>query len=267
MEEIIDIGDHGFGLLTPAQGDARPECVVLFNAGLIHRSGPQRFHVELARRLSACGYAVFRFDLPGVGDAAMDGALPARRAAARVFDLLQAKIGARAFIVGGICSAADLGWRMAVEDARVRGLLLIDPLAVQGGWQRVGKLWMAMRSPLREWPAKLLRAVRRVRRDADEPQIVAEDYRDWPSEVEFRRQAKALLARGVRILALYTGGVASYLLHPKQVEQTFGDMRGNANLHVAFRPELDHVLYAAADRRSVVELIEGWLAPVEDVAV
>lgn len=267
MEEIIDIGGNRFGLLTRAQGSARPECVVLFNAGLIHRSGPQRFHVDLARRLSASGYDVFRFDLPGVGDAAMDGATSPRLAAARVFDLLQSTIDARSFIVGGICSAADLGWRMAVADPRVVGLLLIDPLAVQGWWRRVGKLWMAMRSPLHEWPAKILRAFRRVQREQEEPEIVAGDYRDWPSEDEFRQQAKALLERGVRILALYTGGVAGYLLHPKQIEQTFGDMSGYDHLRVEFRPELDHVLYAAGDRRSVVDLIDGWLAPAGDGVV
>jgi alpha/beta superfamily hydrolase len=51
---------------TPAQ-DNRP-IIILSNAGLIHRIGPNRIYVKLARLLAEDGYCVLRFDLSGVGD-------------------------------------------------------------------------------------------------------------------------------------------------------------------------------------------------------
>lgn len=263
MEQVIDIdGNGGFGMLTRPEGPANGLAVVLFNAGLTHRSGPQRFHVELARRLAARGFAVFRFDMPGVGDAAMEQAMAPRDVVTRVFDLLHRVAGAGGFVIGGTCSAADLGWRMAVADPRVRGLLLIDPMAVGGRWHRVGRLQMALRSPVSTWPGKLLRHLLpagAAKGAADTMRPTLGDYRDWPAAGEFQAQAAGLLGRGVRILALYTGGVADYLLHPRQIDDTFGASRRHQGLRVVFRPDLDHILFAQRHRREVADLVERWL--------
>lgn len=44
--------------------------VIVLNAGLVHRVGPFRLHVELTRRINATGYATLRFDLSTLGDSA-----------------------------------------------------------------------------------------------------------------------------------------------------------------------------------------------------
>ncbi len=254
MEEVLTFGEGGFGILTRAQAPARGATVVLFNAGLIHRPGPLRLHVDLARRLAALGFDVFRFDLPGIGDAGMKGGAAAM--AVQALDALSARTGAGAFLVGGICSAADLGWRMATLDARVRGLILIDPMAVKGGWYRLGRVWMLMRRPLGLF-GKLARRLRRgFSGKAAAPSV--EDYREWPSPTEFRARLGEALDRGVHVFGFYTGGVTDYLLHPRQVDATFGRLRGHARLRLEFHPELDHILFAARDRRRMVDTIAGW---------
>ena len=43
---------------------------ILFNAGVVHRIGPHRINVKLARSLAASGIASIRFDLSGLGDSA-----------------------------------------------------------------------------------------------------------------------------------------------------------------------------------------------------
>jgi len=59
------------GIITePPPSDevlARP-AVILLNAGLLHRIGPNRVHVRLARRLAEAGFVVMRFDYSGIGD-------------------------------------------------------------------------------------------------------------------------------------------------------------------------------------------------------
>lgn len=257
-EEVLDLPGGAFGLLAPGRAPARGVGVVLFNAGLIHRPGPLRLHVDLARRLAGAGFDVLRFDLPGIGDTPSGD--DAMSAAVAALDAVAARTGATSFVVGGVCSAADLGWRMAMADDRVRGLLLIDPFAVRNGWYHVGRLRAALRLP----PRELLRKLRgRIRRGRREPVPLAGDYRDWPDPAGFRQQLAGMLARGVRVFALYTGGVGDYLLHGRQLVATFGASRRHPGLELEFRPWLDHILFAARDRADVVDAISNWVAAVD----
>ncbi|NNF65268.1 MAG: alpha/beta hydrolase, partial [Acidimicrobiia bacterium] len=70
-EQIIYFGENRnlLGILT-VPDHPRPDAptIVLLNAGLLHRVGPNRLHVAVARRLAAKGYSSFRFDMAGVGD-------------------------------------------------------------------------------------------------------------------------------------------------------------------------------------------------------
>ena len=54
-------------LSRPALARDRP-AVIILNAGVLHRVGPHRLHVALARRLAARGLPALRIDLAGVGD-------------------------------------------------------------------------------------------------------------------------------------------------------------------------------------------------------
>ena len=52
------------------QGDGAKIGVLLFNAGVVHRIGPHRINVRLARQLAESGIPSIRFDLAGQGDSA-----------------------------------------------------------------------------------------------------------------------------------------------------------------------------------------------------
>ena len=90
-----------FGLLTEPVDGASGPTVIMLNAGLIHRIGPRRIHVHLARRLAASGLRVLRVDLSGIGDSearkdglsAVDGLQDDVRQA---MDALAQRTGARA---------------------------------------------------------------------------------------------------------------------------------------------------------------------------
>lgn len=257
MDEIIAL-DKGssFGFLTRARGRRRAQAVVLFNAGLIHRIGPFRLHVQLARRLAEQGFDVFRFDMPRHGDASAGNHDTKASMIDEALNAVQAATGVHGFVVGGICSAADLGWRTALADHRVQGLLLLDSMAVQNRWFRWGQLRLVLnRSPLR-WPGMALRFLKTEPQDAPGLQ----DYRDWPEPAQFIEQAGQMLERGVRILALYTGGVSYYLLHSRQLDATFGRFRRHRGLDVEFWPKVDHLIFSTVDREAVMERIERWAA-------
>jgi hypothetical protein len=58
--------------------------IILLNAGIIHRVGPNRMHVKIARTLAAMGFVVLRFDFSGIGDSMFrDDNLPFEESAVR----------------------------------------------------------------------------------------------------------------------------------------------------------------------------------------
>lgn len=106
--------------------------VVLLNAGLVHRVGPNRLHVALARRLAEAGHVVLRFDHAGIGDSPprTDGR-PFEEAAPRevseAIDHLERTTPARRFVLAGICSGAMMALRAGSRDARVVAVLPVNP--------------------------------------------------------------------------------------------------------------------------------------------
>ena len=95
--------------------------VVFRNAGVIHRVGPCRLYVTLARELANLGCVVARFDHSGVGDSHVrrDG-LPFEESsiaeAREAMDWLQRSRGVDRFVLAGLCSGAVTSFDAAVLD-------------------------------------------------------------------------------------------------------------------------------------------------------
>ncbi|WP_306581915.1 alpha/beta fold hydrolase [Dokdonella sp.] len=253
IEEVpLDLGGGLTGILTrPAQPTTRPLWILL-NAGFIPRSGPFRLHVDLARALARDGIAVLRVDQPGVGNA------PPKRGddvavLVQGLDRLCAISGASRFVLGGLCSAADQAWKVALTDARVCGLLLLDPYAARGAWFRLGQLRLLL--------GRGGSAVRTVWRRLRRRHVAAlgdRDLRDWPDPAAARRQAAQLVARGVALLALYTGGAAAYFTDRRQFAATYGASARSARVRLHHWPDCDHMFMRHEDRQRLQQAIIDW---------
>ncbi|MFT3954888.1 MAG: alpha/beta hydrolase [Piscinibacter sp.] len=122
-------GKHLSGTLAlPDELGGRPVGFIMLNAGVIHRIGPHRFNVRLARALADQGWPSLRFDLAGQGDSdnapqvqAFERQIVADLRAA--MDHLGRTAGVERFVIAGICSGAHRGLAVAQEDERVIGLV------------------------------------------------------------------------------------------------------------------------------------------------
>ncbi len=137
-EAPLSFGDGGrlFGILTrPETRASEKPAIVLLPAGTVHRIGPHRLYVTLARRWARLGFAVLRMDLSGIGDSLAaagatenlcypDSAMADARAA---MSALERAGVARRFILAGLCSGGDLTFQTALHDARVVGALIMNP--------------------------------------------------------------------------------------------------------------------------------------------
>lgn len=262
MSRILRFGPQQLlaGILTGEESATGP-VLILPSAGLQPRAGPFRLHVDLARRLEAQGLPTFRFDVPGVGEAPRITGFDSVAAVCAAMDLLEASFGYRCFAVGGICSAADLGWNAAVKDTRVVAVLLLDGIAFRGPWFRVAKAVDRLQRVPSEWRRMARDAMRRRGGAKNAPQSA--DFRDWPSHGNARAQFAALVARGTQMLWIFTGGYTDRFLHPRQFRWAFGTPAEARCVRMHYWPDCDHTFYARAHRDRLVERIAAWLSDLD----
>ncbi|MCC7368634.1 MAG: alpha/beta fold hydrolase [Chloroflexi bacterium] len=141
-ERVVRFGPGGalVGVVTHPPGAVQPgfsHGVLLLSAGLVHRVGPNRLYVSLARDLAAMGLPVLRFDFAGLGDSARRDEQMALESSvlADVDDALafmRMSLGVDSCTLVGHCSGAFLACYVAQQAAQVRQVIALNytsPLA------------------------------------------------------------------------------------------------------------------------------------------
>ena len=268
----IDPESNLIGVSSVPEGAAGRPGVILINAGFLHRVGPNRMNVSLARRLAAAGFASLRMDLSGLGDstgrsaAAEDHEIVAEDLD-RAMALMQGTFGIDAFVLVGLCSGAYDTARKAVVDERVVGLVNIDGTGYRTRRFYVNHVLLHLSRRVAH-PSRWARLWRRWR---DNARVRAAGgtparsvfmnslaYTDWTREESGVRFA-ALAARGVRMHFVYTGGVSGFYNYASQFRDIFRgyDFRGLASS--SYFPETDHLAMLEHQRREVHDDIVGWV--------
>ena len=233
--------------------------VIVLNAGLVHRVGPFRLHVEMTRRLNACGYPTLRFDLSTLGDSGASGESQSGSAqtcadVADAMSLLAAESGCARFVLIGLCSGAMNAHRVALSDTRVAGAVFLDGYAYRTPGFHVRHSLRRLRHP-----SSIARFLARRLRPALADFEPAFDVVP-PPLAQVRRELADMLGRGLRLYFIYSGGVSSYFNHQRQFRECFGH-RISRQSAVAWRylEHADHTYILTADRLRLLELVEHWL--------
>jgi len=262
------------GIVTdpdPASASADLPGVIILNAGVLHRVGPNRVHVQLARSLAERGLVALRFDLSGIGDSRRrDGSESFARSAVQevqqAMDFLAESRGIERFVLFGICSGADNGLQVSHSDPRVAGAALIDGYNLPSlglilhfyrarllsfrSWLRLligrSQTWSLIRSIL--W---LFRAARNSGTQED-PVL--------PSRAEFRSQLRSIADRGVELLLVYTGSSAAYYNYRRLLRRSLRSWPSRERVRVEHFADSDHLFTLLANQRRLVELVTGWAA-------
>ncbi|MTW02602.1 hydrolase 1, exosortase A system-associated [Duganella ginsengisoli] len=113
-----------------------PRGVLVIVGGPQYRAGSHRQFTLLARSLAAQGIPVMRFDARGMGDGegtprTFEDIGADVRAAADCF--MQAVPGLRDIVLWGLCDGAAAAMLYGADDARVSGLVLLNPWARDEG--------------------------------------------------------------------------------------------------------------------------------------
>ncbi len=269
-EQVMRFGSDG-QLVGVASRPARPTpalpAVVLLNAGVLHRVGPHRLHVLLARRLAALGYTSLRLDLGGIGDStAATDAATFRESAVADTRLVMGDLDANRYVLFGICAGADNAIATALVDERVAGIVLVDPHTYPN---RRGKL-RALRAKLVELggPRAVLRwglalAERRFRgqlarfRRRGEAAPPAEG-REAPPLAEFRAELAALAGRGVSVYAIYSGIHGASYNAPDHLFEIAPELAGKVER--AFFPDANHTFTELVAQQALIRAVTTWIS-------
>lgn len=276
-ERVVQFGDAAslVGVLAEPSGDVAPgPTVILLNAGTLHRIGPHRIYVKIARALVAQGFPVLRFDLSGLGDSLpRRDNLPYQESSLRetqaAMDFLSNAGGAtRQFILMGFCGGADVTFRAACCDPRVVGAALIDWY----GYRTVGWYLRHYRSALTAaWAWKrLLGGNGAGGGRKSEPAVLGARKRgrvmnDWelPPKAEIAAHLAALIERGVQLLFVYTGAQLAYYNYREQLRDAFRSVPFRGRVAVDFHREADHTLTLLYHQQRLINTMQQWATRVE----
>lgn len=255
LESSHVFGEGLIGILHAGAAIASQEtAVILLNAGMVHRIGPHRGSVELARAVAGAGFPVFRYDQSGLGDSPVSRQVSAERRHEELkaaMELVNARTGATRFVVGGICSAADDAFHLATLEPRVQGVLLLDGLAY-----RTPGYW------LRHLPPRVFNPVKLWNwwRSRSHAQPGMENFRDWPSRQDAIAALKGMVSRDVRMLFVFTGGAYRYFNHAGQLPAALGGAIESRQVSSEYWPDCDHTFYLKRDRSRLQQRVISWLS-------
>jgi pimeloyl-ACP methyl ester carboxylesterase len=250
---------HMIGIAgVPEQRSETPGVIVL-NAGLVHRIGPFRLHVELARRLNARGYPTLRFDLSTVGDSAASDESQTReqQVCADVDDaisLLGEQAGCTRFVVIGLCSGAQNAHTVARTDPKVAGVIFLDGYAYRTLGYKLRRYLPKLFNPT-SWRRALTQRQRSAEVVAGEPVF---SVAPLPMAV-VRKDLAGMLARGIKLCLIYSGGISNYFNHARQFRECFGRVVDHPGISTHFFAETDHTYILTGDRRRLIDTIEHWI--------
>jgi len=277
-EQSIGFG-AGDGLIGTVTLPEAPTAVadigfVLFNAGVIHRVGPHRINVRLARQLAARGIPSIRFDLMGHGDSARITGQHSFEAQAVIdvraaMDALGWAAHVDRFAIFGLCSGAYHGYETALVDERVVGLLMFDAYRYPTYKTHLYHYLKGLRQKhlLRRVIGFLRRGVASVGRQARAPgggspaEPAAPELgriNFIPTKAEFAAGLKVLLGRGVKIAMIYSGGEIRNYNYPNQFRDTFAPLGIGDRIPAVFLPDIDHQASTLTDQAELMRLILAW---------
>jgi dienelactone hydrolase len=265
-EQICEFGPglNLVGILTEPESPAThadAPCVVMLNAGLLHRVGPHRMSVELGRRLARCGISSFRFDIGGRGDS--ESAKTADSDEAQInaditsaLDFLEARYQLRKFVPLGLCTGSDNAHATALRDPRVVGIVHLDGHGYKT-WRSNVEHYLPRLSRPQAWVNFARRNLSASEQLIDEAGVL-DERKPFGPKPDVEREIQSLVDRGTQLLYIYTGGVAKYYNYAGQFFDMFEGLNPRGLIEVEHYPNADHTYTFAEDRERMFDRVIDW---------
>lgn len=250
--------NHLVGMVGLPPSTGAKTGIVVLNTGLMHRVGPFRLHVDMTRRLNAMGYPTLRFDLSTLGDSGAGGESQSKdqQVRADVSDamaLLGEQSGCTQFVLIGLCRGAQNAHTAAATEANIAGVVFLDGY-IYRSFGFLCRHYLPRLFSIARWRHFLARRLSRSK-VVDEAAFGSV----YPPQAEVRRELGDMLARGLKLYFVYSGGISEQLNHPRQFRECFGRVADHAHVAVELLSGTDHTYTLQCDRQRLLGRVEDWL--------
>lgn len=267
------------GVVTEPSASKSGVGIILSNSGVIHRVGPSRAYVKIARRLASIGFVAARIDHRGLGDSpARTDTVPFMEAALQevveVMDDMGERWGVRRFLVGGICLGAELAFRAAKIDDRIAGVLLINGVGYEEDteWKTYAATQLHARDYVRRASLNGNSWRRALTGKINYRRLTSVLWRYGKSVVRPSKAVSEVVERlSLEFSTLAQGGVGTLWVHSSDDATiefrrlVFGDVEkrtgSTQRLRSVVIPEADHTFTLLASQEQLVQTIEEWALP------
>ena len=281
-ESVILLGNaqSSVGIVTDPEvtEPANDYGIILLNAGRLHRVGPNRMSVRLARRLAELGFVVLRLDFSGIGDSLVRQDSLTRKAAILAeahdaIEFLRVSRGVHKFIFVGLCWGAACSFEIAIQEPSVVGVFLMDGYAY-----RTPRFYITLFKHLLNvrkcWNFVTGQSAsgRRFRRMFGVSSLNRSGVpnqqryqRSFPPLEQVRNDLKSLVERGVHLYFVYTeGGMQDRYNYPNQFWGFFPSVRRSKNVRVKFMRKTDHTFTLIKQQNQLIKMVEYWATSITE---
>lgn len=268
-EKIIQFGPENcmMGIVSePRQTISDRPIILILNSGLIHRIGPYRMGVELARQLAELGFLVIRFDLSKIGDStSYDSTLGFKertiseiRAA---MDMMERRYSVNQFISIGLCTGAMNSHLITSNDDRVLAAVMLDGYVYPTLRFHCNRLLQKSRNVFSS--GNLLQKIGNLAGaktiSSGMSGLEGVDYWNLPPKSEISEDLLKMMVRKVELLFIYSGGMHYYFNYKNQLKDSFRSINFSGQVEIHYLKEMDHTYTLSSDRRQMLDVIVSWL--------
>jgi hypothetical protein len=289
---FVDAKKKLFAVITELDAESRePDTgtrgVILLNCGATNHIGPNRMHVEIARKWAAAGSVVMRLDIGGLGDSGMEtsGTRNQVYPPGALFDIsvaiefLRRRRGVREITLAGVCSGGYHALRSAIAGLPVDKVVVINPLTFywrHGDTLSDVQISEVVRNPgvylrnafsIRHWPKLLMgrvnlwRVVKIMVRRAG--LAIDGTCRDWCRKLGIRIvddlgwDLASVGERGIPIVFIFARGDAGLPLLWSQAGSMVNKLGDLCEIHII--DGADHIFTQREPRMKLMSLMERAL--------
>lgn len=262
------------GVITnPPEVEEQRPAIILLNSGLLHRVGPNRLYVKIARKLAAKGFVVLRFDLSGIGDSRMSNAVENYdeqtaiiRDTQDVMNYLSETKGIQQFILMGLCSGGSNAFQVACHDDRVIGVNLIEGfafptsgyfaqsyssslLSLRSWWRLISgqsEIWRLIRGLVKFQTSK------KVRQLTENLHV--------PAKEKLISGLHILVKRNVNLCFIYSATGSAYYNYRKIFEEEIAKLPSTQKPGIDIIKETDHLFTLIYHQEMLLNLIQDWVS-------
>jgi hypothetical protein len=258
----IQLGDeYGPSAILSLPDRARSDiAVIILNAGLVHRVGPFRQTVLMARRLASMGILTMRIDLSGLGYSPARVAETDHQAvksdAADAIKYIEENHNISNFVLCGLCSGALDSHNIAVAFPNVIGAIFIEKFTYPTWKSRLRHYYIRI-SNFCVWRNWVRSRLLRLSSGRETPEV---DFSIWqarnPSLEKYRMEISQLMARRVKLLFVYAGFWGDYN-YERQIFDCVPAAH-DALIDVRIISQATHTFILEQDRNELFDCVSEW---------